>query len=890
MRRKISLYIDGALADLKDQGLVLFNYSLTDLQKPTAVKNSYSKKLTLPGTPANDRIFSFAGRLDRETVPGSFNAGTRTPFQIMDDTGTIIESGYLRLDSVKRRGKVVDSYEVSLFGGLGSFFYMLSQNDDGTKMTLADLVYLDALHPEDELQFTINASEVNNAWFSLQSATPLFTRWRFINYIPAYEGVPEGDFDADKMITNTDYLPAQQGYHRDNYGNTVVKYPEKLTGFEAHDFRSYQQRPALSVYGMLKGIQNTAEILGYEFDYSSIPEATYSKLWKTLPLITSIPKVQSREGALTTSGLTQETKAIVAGHWYLSGLTTFANTSVHATVSFSLGIHSTYYNSIQLYAQEWDSIALFVCQVIGGTDAVDAVGSDIWAIGPHTVTLTPAQVQQALSLAGYTPPKEPGAYHYVGTRITSTGGWHYLDEPLTIEVEGANVNYCELRIVGFSLGGSFVTGETPTVTGATFRSGGCIPPTLWSYGGLVNYANVLGLRASEISSSATYKTATVPRSGATITKRMLLSTSKTPAEYLISLAKQFGWHFIADRDRKRVSLLTREDFFKRDEPVIDLSDRIDRGKDMTVTPLSYKSKWYTFLLDVAAGAWAEEYKSLYGVEHGIQRVDTGYDFDAEVTNLLEGNAFRAAASVLESSKYMCGVRYGNQYPYPAALLYPGAAYTLWDDVTGEAKEFPAPVLPSYVSPIWYNGDFPGYDLSGVSRIQLHTKDKKAIAGEDILVKYCGNRNLSDFAVTDDSPEMLIENNGKPCWDKHRPYSNYVSVPTFSRFDIVNGEIADSLDMGPARELSIPAVTLDADAFMYAKHWRNYISDVLDKDARVMKCRVHLDGLQAGPELLRRFYFYEGAIWALNKISNYSLTTYDATECEFIKVKDIENYR
>ena len=37
MRRKIELYIDGALADINDQGFILFNYALTDLQKPTAV-------------------------------------------------------------------------------------------------------------------------------------------------------------------------------------------------------------------------------------------------------------------------------------------------------------------------------------------------------------------------------------------------------------------------------------------------------------------------------------------------------------------------------------------------------------------------------------------------------------------------------------------------------------------------------------------------------------------------------------------------------------------------------------------------------------------------------------------------------------------------------------
>ena len=65
MRRKIELYIGDRLADLSDQALVLYNYTMEDLLKPTAVKNSYSKQVTLPATPANDAIFGYYYRLDR---------------------------------------------------------------------------------------------------------------------------------------------------------------------------------------------------------------------------------------------------------------------------------------------------------------------------------------------------------------------------------------------------------------------------------------------------------------------------------------------------------------------------------------------------------------------------------------------------------------------------------------------------------------------------------------------------------------------------------------------------------------------------------------------------------------------------------------------------------
>ena len=99
----------------------------------------------------------------------------------------------------------------------------------------------------------------------------------------------------------------------------------------------------------------------------------------------------------------------------------------------------------------------------------------------------------------------------------------------------------------------------------------------------------------------------------------------------------------------------------------------------------------------------------------------------------------------------------------------------------------------------------------------------------------------------------------------------------------------SLDFGAPRELAFPGFTYSQDASLYAKAWRSYIRDRYDVDAKVLTCRVNFNGIFVGPELLRKFYYYEGCIWVLNRIINHSLTTYDPTECEFVKVADAANY-
>jgi hypothetical protein len=78
--------------------------------------------------------------------------------------------------------------------------------------------------------------------------------------------------------------------------------------------------------------------------------------------------------------------------------------------------------------------------------------------------------------------------------------------------------------------------------------------------------------------------------------------------------------------------------------------------------------------------------------------------------------------------------------------------------------------------------------------------------------------------------------------------------------------------------------------IYNEYWKAYLSDRYDDDTFIMKCKVNLRGLDVGQSLMRRFFYYQGALFSLNKIANHSLTTWDDTECEFIKVQNINNYR
>ena len=180
-------------------------------------------------------------------------------------------------------------------------------------------------------------------------------------------------------------------------------------------------------------------------------------------------------------------------------------------------------------------------------------------------------------------------------------------------------------------------------------------------------------------------------------------------------------------------------------------------------------------------------------------------------------------------------------------------------------------------------------MNTARKLELRTADNKPIDGADILVFHEGFDHYPHFDVTDDLPIMDTVNDGVPCW-LIVPDAESVYAPTFSRYTFGNiHEVVNSLDFGVPRQFDIPDISHAAGCTVYDRGWKNYISDRYDVNTKVMTCRVDFSGMQVGHDLLRKFYWYDNSLWVLNAIRNYSLTTYDPVECEFVQVQDKSNY-
>ena len=915
MRRKISLYIGDQLADLDDQSFILFNYQMDDLSNPTIVKNSYSQQITLKGTPANNRIFGDYFRTDRMVANTGgqagvdFNASQKVPFTIYNEMSEILESGYVKLDSISRQREDIQ-YKVTLYGGLGSFIYALSYDENGNKRTLADLDYLGTDSPDTELNFIINAETVQEAWRRLQEDTTASSMWDVINFAPAYNGIPEGNFSPDKGLM----IPSQMGLKDEipvdgvtyglKSGYALVNLAEAHDEWAVKDLRSYLQRPIFSMKAFWKAIRNSANNGGYEVDTSTIQDHTkfgnYSALWMTLPMISSIGSIKQVSGDLSITLSSSATTGNSVGRFDITGSVpagTNVIANLHCKMRWNMPSGANSYTSlspIATYRFGRNTIskisAIFIQAVAYGEDESVVGGSKIKVYADGSTTMDAIAAQ-----CGYTP---AWAADYENLSITEytkvSAGVFELPNDLAFTVEAQDVAYYKILVSvypgtkrTYEAGGS---GGTTVTTGYDTTAGNISTPVMY-----VNYdtgytPESTFIVAGTTADSITYTSSESLRSGAIITKAMLLSTSKTPAEYMLSFCKIFGLYFTYDNANKKVTILRRNDLYQ--DETIDLTRRVDLSKGISIKPLVFDAKWYDFILEGVGGAFYEEYLNVEGIPYGVQRVNTGYDFNADSVNLMESVVFKNAATILARSKYFNYILDGQVFK-PSPFLDKGNTYTLWSP-DGETLETDISCPPNSATLEYYNENpnYKGYDINSARKLELRTADNKPVDGADVLVFHEGWDRYDYFKLTDDVPAMDVLNDGVPCWmlGAGGTGADGLNIPIFQRYIYANtAVIDDSLDFGVPHQLDIPGVMHSEGCTVYERGWKKYISDRYDVNTKVMTCRVNFAGIQVNQELLRKFYWYDNSLWVLNAIRNYSLTTYDPVECEFVQVQDKNNY-
>lgn len=917
----IHLYIGDTEVEFTANPEILYTYQVDDLTNPTVVKNSFSKTITIKGTKSNNHLFGHYWNVERMQVGGGdgsnvyFNASKKMDFQLFVGS-ELYESGYVKLDEVRR---INDDYEydITLYGGLGDFFYNLSISDDGGEMKLSDLDY------GKDIDFTINIDTVKNAWNSLKQDTK--DKWQLINFMPAYNGIPE-DFDSNKLLmdmssTNLTKTKTEDGKtYKTKEGWVMAELPDEMTEWETRDLRSYLQRPCIRMKEIIKACCNPDNNGGYEVeldeDFFNENNPYWENTWMSLPMIQTLEYDSGEQPIKGATLLTKTTEGSTEGYMYQAlefdmgefPTSSMSSISVRATINPNLTYPSTSYKWFwnsggDSYHTGWACYGSLFCQLLAFNGDTVVGASDVYNLTSpirHNGKLWYGDNSRYSGGRSYTP--------YMGKSIYSVLGFFrsngFVREnateaaQFTFYINNLSTNVTALKMC-------YYWGASKDKLKKADYAYSCFDSTKdtswvghdWAVGWHTSPSKLqMGLKSHNLKA---VMGGTIGRTGTEVTKNLMLNTEASPCEYLLSYCKMFGLHFSKSPYEKKISIQTRKSFYDRDK-ITDISKDIDYSKNVTITPIAFGSKWVEFNQEQDETQYAKEYKTTKGVAYGSKVLNTGYEFDSEKKQLLDTNVIKSGIEGLEKSKYF--TCYNNDDKVRPFFGY-GMKYNLYNgddtiELIGTNAQGSNLLGINEDSNLKYYDTFP--------KMQFHDKSNEPTDGNNCLVFFSGFKNLTtgranpiNYYLTDDSYYQTQLNEGTPCWlfvSGNRDLNGKAiarkvdELPVFERYltDSNGTTVKKSLDFGTAQELYIPKYSIKEDVNIYSNFWKTYLEDLYDVNTKILTVYVRLKE-KVGYDLLKQFYWFENAIWRINKITDWNIGMEDTTKVEFVKVQDLNDY-
>jgi hypothetical protein len=195
---KFKIVANGEILDLFHDETIYLSDNITGLFVLGVLPADFTRQLTLSGIKKNNHFFEFVYDI---SVENPFTFSTNQKVQCyLDFDGIYLSSGYMQLNKVNvLANKFIDSYEVTIYGGLASF------GRDLKRYFLTDLTGSLA-----QFNHTASFDNIVNSWegnlFSGSIVYPMAEYGQKISYTPsqAYSGIdsPEGALCVE------DYKPA----------------------------------------------------------------------------------------------------------------------------------------------------------------------------------------------------------------------------------------------------------------------------------------------------------------------------------------------------------------------------------------------------------------------------------------------------------------------------------------------------------------------------------------------------------------------------------------------------------------------------------------------------------------------------------------------------------
>lgn len=888
----MKLYINDKEAFFSTDFDANMTFKFLDTYNPAAIKTSYSKTISLPDCKENAEIF------------GDFKV--KYLFDLFNDDGRVIEKGYCTLDKIKTVG-TVKSYDVTLYGGLGDFFYNL-KGDDSNPKSLADLYWGDitGMYPEDEKDRTImvwNPNYVYNSWMNADSNHPIYDTFRAVPCVYDDE-ILQKDKTIIPAVANGIFPSASasgSAFQGRDGSRALLVEAEENTCYAKQDFRADLMPLGIKYKSIIETCCKPYNNGGYsvtldpDFFNASNPYWTNMFLLKTLPTLEydyltktgelsdftgSIVGVGNYQGVNSTSTSTILRTTVSSEPWILSG------DGVRLDSNFSV-VEGRIYFEIQPFIQinlddfpsdidrEYNAyltsegylqVSLnIINQDTNETRSLMGVGYSAGTQFPILHGDFPEASRTLYVQDLYLPAVFKGVAYL-------PSGWTNIKFSITIgntrPSSGFTLHYQDKNFWGnYKWHTKTVRGDFKVPSRETYHT------DLLQY--WIDLMESMGttwpllLPDSFLTLKTDYSGDLSAFEPLTFTKQDLLGTTKTPFEYLTWFTKMFNLRFYLEPGTKKVSILTADNFIKQLEPY-NIQDKICYDREYSKTRKIVDEGFLKFNLTPNKNVTVNKY---------YESVDEDLlDYIYPIT-IIGGKGQKEYLS--------SGLKIGSKGRLRSALnLRQTGSLNYYGFNQG------SPYTVTYISGSIVD---PGQEY----------------ITENLSLNYVQESQRYDFLnLEDDINDTVVMYSGL----KDTPFQGSPAIISLTSVDMVRlaegpcyiGGIASGVQGGEGSLLGatykytykiphyglVPSLTNYDNGLSYSNVdfeslivtgniYDKYLKDFIEKiysDPLVVECYVRLNS----PEL-RRLYWFDNNYWILTEISNYNYRD-EPVKCKFIRYR------
>lgn len=876
-----------------------------------------------------------------------FDARQRVECSIYDNSD-LVDKGYIQLNNIKLNKNKV-TYEITFFGELGDFFYSLMYNKDGEELSLKDLYFSfekedgTTLSIEEENRLPLlqwDKNYIKKAWDNLtdngiQDSDKVIDN---IIPIPTYSGLYD-DFDSNKVLVQNNLITDDEKVLLGNsYGEkpySLIELPRDLSEWEAMNINARYQRYGIRFKKVLEAICDPRNNDGWTINLPMNKTRSYSKYDDYYNLAYLVMNRFDWDGEKEARG---EDAVMLEDNVRLMGNNIEASTNIYdygkTTLDFSEYVNPSFELSVQSDIRCLNDALGGTTDQYGVVSTPDKLYSSFmyesrkefipygeydeyyiwhkkWVKTYYCYWISDADGNRVTDVYACSSNFKDGKVDYddefkdfllktldideeeLKLKVVETykdannvdvGMTYYTHTPIKLRVKNANGGYklCSKAVSIVKGVDETIKGWEENVTTEYIKLADYVYLAMDNFKAYVNPRIYLALSAD---GNFKYEGDISPTLTDTIvTKATLFGTSKTPFEYLIGWARIFGLRFIPSTERKTIDIVKRSDYYQ--DEVVDLNDRIDRGKEIQVCPTLCENKWLKMVLPTPETYATHLYEKRYNDTYGSYTYDTKYYFNKEENDVYEDTIFT------------------NVIPYRLSSVYFNNAIVR-DSFGGyEYKDINQVLNSKTIQLSIFDNDMNKTDIVRYGATAKYDIPRKY----DSLPKFCcfdkDNGNVDDASnffcffngikeyehnklYINDNTDEMIEYNENPCYEISDNSVIMNKIPIFSKY-YETDTYKISFDFSKPKVSFLDDESLwNDDICTLDLFWKSFITDMYEKDSKKVTLYTFLDGRPQ--DALRKFYHFDGSLWILIKIEGYDPSVHRPIKCTFTKVNSVDSY-